>query len=93
MNPIDQAAIDNGISYIRYVDDMRILSSEVADCKKALMFIIQALRRRGLNLQTAKTEILAAERARTRIEGIEAVIVAVREKYKEFLTAIEEFIP
>ena len=55
MNPIDQAVVDEEIDYIRYVDDMRIFCADVPACKKALMFLIQALRRRGLNLQTAKT--------------------------------------
>jgi hypothetical protein len=92
MNPVDQLIVDRGIDFICYVDDMRVFASSVSDCKKALMFIAQALRRRGLNLQSAKTEILTAEQAGGKIEGITAVIVAVQAKYREFLEAIQEYV-
>ena len=81
-----------GISYIRYVDDMRIFAMEVPECKKALMFLTQALRRRGLNLQSAKTVILPAQTARTKIEGIAPIIGAVHKKYKDLLAEIVETI-
>jgi hypothetical protein len=90
MNPIDQAVIDMGIDYIRYVEDMRIFAMEVPDCKKALMFLTQALRRRGLNLQSAKTVILPAAVARIKIDGIAPIIGAVQKKYKDFLEALAE---
>ena len=83
MNPIDQAVRDTGIDYIRYVDDMRIFCPDVPACKKALMFLIQELRRRGSNLQTAKTEIVSAAEARPTFEGIAPVIAAVHQKYRE----------
>lgn len=92
LNPIDQAVADMGISYIRYVDDMRIFAMEVPECKKALMFLTQALRRRGLNLQSAKTVILPAQTARTKIEGIAPIIGAVHKKYKDLLAEIVETI-
>ena len=88
MNPIDQAVRDTGIDYIRYVDDMRIFCPDVPACKKALMFLIQELRRRGLNLQTAKTEIVSAAEAKDTFEGIAPVIAAVHQKYREFLENI-----
>jgi hypothetical protein len=90
MNPIDQTVVDMGINYIRYVDDMRIFAMEVPECKKALMFLSQALRRRGLNLQSAKTVILPAKVARTKIEGIAPILGAVQKKYKDLLAEMVE---
>jgi hypothetical protein len=90
MNPIDQAVVDVGIDYIRYVDDMRFFCADVPACKKALMFLIRELRRRGLNLQTAKTEIVSAHEERDRIESVTRVLASVHQKYKEFLEAMLE---
>ena len=92
MNAIDQAVIDVGIDYIRYVDDMRIFGMDVSECKKALMFLTQALRRRGLNLQSAKTAILPAKVARTKIEGIAPILGAIQKRYKDLLAEIVEAI-
>jgi hypothetical protein len=88
LNAVDQVIVDMGIDYIRYVDDMRIFCSEIPACKKALMFLTHALRRRGLNLQSAKTEILSAVNAKRIIEGITPVITEVQQRYREFLEEI-----
>jgi hypothetical protein len=88
LNPLDRAMIDEGIRYIRYVDDMRVFCSDFVDCKKALMFMTQVLRRRGLNLQTAKTEMVRRDDARTKIEGVAPVIEAVQERYRKELAEI-----
>jgi hypothetical protein len=90
MNPIDQTVTDMGINYIRYVDDMRIFAMGVPACKKALMFLTQALRRRGLNLQSAKTVILPSAIARTKIEGIAPIIGAVQKKYGSSGNRVDE---
>ncbi len=85
LNAIDRALADTDIDYIRYVDDMRIFCHEIPACKEALMFLTQALRRRGLNLQSAKTEILPAAEARRPIEGITPIISDVIKGYREFV--------
>ena len=59
LNPIDRAIVDEGFDYIRYVDDIRVFCSDFANSKQALLFLTQALRRRGLNLQTSKTEMMS----------------------------------
>jgi hypothetical protein len=76
LNPIDRAVVEEGIDYIRYVDDIRVFCSGFANCKQALLFLSQTLRRRGLILQTAKTEMMGRASARRRIEGIASVIEA-----------------
>jgi hypothetical protein len=85
LNPIDQGMVDAQINYIRYVDDMRLFCAEVPACKKALMFLTQSLRRRGLNLQSAKTEIVSAAQAKATIEGIAPIITEVQKQYRDFL--------
>src|SRR5262249_40954582 len=85
LNSVDQAFVDMEVDYIRYVDDIRMFCLEVPACKKALMFLSQALRRRGLNLQSAKTEIVSAAQARNIIEGVAPVIAEVQQRYREFL--------
>jgi hypothetical protein len=97
LNPIDRAMIDEGFDYIRYVDDIRLFCSGFANCKHALLFLTQALRRRGLNLQTAKTEMMGRASAKTRIEGIAPVIEAAQERYRkqieEVVGAIDPYAP
>jgi len=88
LNPVDTAMVDNGFDYVRYVDDMRVFCPSFVNCKSALMFLIQVLRRRGLNLQTAKTEMLRREDAQRQIEGIAPLLQAVQERYKKEISEI-----
>jgi hypothetical protein len=85
LNAVDRAFADVGIDYIRYVDDIRIFFREVPASKKALMSLSQILRRRGLNLQSAKTEIMSAADAKRTIEGIAPIIGDVVKQYREFV--------
>ncbi|MFI4948539.1 MAG: reverse transcriptase domain-containing protein [Alphaproteobacteria bacterium] len=88
LNPLDRAMIDERFDYIRYVDDMRVFCPSFTNCKSALMFLTQVLRRKGLNLQTAKTEMLRREDARRQIEGIAPLLEAVQERYKKQIAEI-----
>ena len=93
LNPVDRAFADIDIDYIRYVDDMRIFCREIPASKKALMFLTQALRRRGLNLQSAKTQIVSAAHARRTIEGIAPIISEVVQRYREFVEGMASINP
>jgi hypothetical protein len=88
LNPVDRALIDDGFDYIRYVDDIRIFCTGFANCKLALLSLTQAMRRRGLNLQTSKTEMMGRDVAKTRIAGIAPVIEAAQERYRKEIEAI-----
>jgi hypothetical protein len=88
LNPIDRAMIDHKLDFIRYVDDIRIFCNGVPAGKAALMFLTQSLRRRGLNLQSAKTEILSAPEAKAKIEGAAPFIRDVRERYRKLFDEI-----
>lgn len=86
MNSIDRRMIDGDWDYIRYVDDMRVFCPTIPASKIALLQLTQACRRRGLNLQAAKTSIASASAAKKEFEGIAVEIAAVQKKFKEFLT-------
>ncbi len=90
VNPVDQSLIDNEIDYIRCIDDIRMFCSSVPECKKALMFLTQTLRRRGLTLQAAKTAILTGQNARPRIEGITPIITGLLERCRNAITNMVE---
>jgi hypothetical protein len=85
MNAIDRRMIDLGLDYIRFVDDMRIFCVDVPTAKRALIELTAFSRRRGLNLQSAKTSILRADDAREEFEGIAVEITAVHKRYRERL--------
>jgi hypothetical protein len=88
LNSIDEALQHLGFTHFRYVDDFRILCRSEIDAKTALMELTRMLRRRGLCLQTSKTEILSTDKAREKIEGITRILIQVRER---FLGEIREF--
>lgn len=55
---IDEKMVKLGYDYYRYVDDIRVICSDTSEAKKALMDLIGCLREQGLNINSAKTEIL-----------------------------------
>jgi hypothetical protein len=58
------------------------------------MFLIQLLRRRGLTLQSSKTEILNATDAKHKIEGVIPVIQSAEKRYRErILELLKNFDP
>jgi hypothetical protein len=80
LNPIDQELKDLGYTHYRYVDDFRIFCNSHAEAKKALMDLAGLLRRRGLNLQSAKSKIYRADEAKPEIEGTATLIEGVNSK-------------
>src|SRR5205085_1731936 len=64
LDPIDRTLSAYGIDHIRYLDDIRIFANSYKAAKQQLQELSRLLRDRGLNLQTAKTEILSASKAK-----------------------------
>jgi len=77
LNGIDLAMKNKGFKMIRYVDDIRIFCKTKTEAKKALMYLSQLMRERGLNLQSAKTKIHRADEVRDIIEGVQKIIQTV----------------
>ena len=70
LTTVDRALREAGLQHVRYVDDYRIFCEGRPAAKRGLLELARALRRRGLSLQTAKTEILPLDRARNLVDGI-----------------------
>ena len=87
LNAVDQNLETMGREHQRYVDDIRIFCKDEVDAKRALVDLVELLRRRGLNIQSAKTEVLTASEATERLEH---VIQAVTEVGHNLRTRIRE---
>lgn len=61
LNVVDRKMTDLGYDYYRYVDDIRIICPNIDNARKALIVLIGELRCIGMNINSAKTEILTAE--------------------------------
>ena len=70
-----------GHDHLRYVDDIRIFCRDLVEAKKVLIELARLLRKRGLNLQAAKSEIYRADQAREEIEGVATVLKSVRDRF------------
>lgn len=80
LNTVDRNLQAMGYIHYRYVDDIRIFCRNLVEAKKALVDLNKLLRKRGLNLQSAKSKIYRAHEAKVKIEGVASVISAVRTK-------------
>ncbi len=80
LNTVDRNLQAMGYIHYRYVDDIRIFCRNLVEAKKALVDLSKLLRKRGLNLQSAKSKIYRAREAKVKIEGVASVISAVRTK-------------
>jgi retron-type reverse transcriptase len=83
LNSVDRnlRAMDYG--HFRYVDDYRIFCNDKVRAKRALLDLTGLLRKRGLSLQAAKSEILRSDEARTRIEGVLPTLSSLSKRFVE----------
>lgn len=76
--PADEQLRSDGLVFLRYVDDIRVFLSSHRDAQLAIKRVTELYHRFGLTMQSAKTEIIEAEEARSRIDGVNPVIDRVR---------------
>lgn len=81
LNRVDRALDSAGIVHVRYVDDIRIFCPSYAAARKQLLALQRLLRGRGLALQSSKTGILRADKARAHIDGIQPVLAPLAKKF------------
>lgn len=81
LDTVDHILRDVGYSHSRYVDDIRVFCNSLSDAKKAIAVLSELLRRRGLNLQSAKTRILTADEAHKEFEEVEALLNPIISEY------------
>lgn len=63
LNSVDQTMVSLKYDYYRYVDDIRIICSSPQAAKIALTELINQLRKIGMNINSAKTNILTSNSA------------------------------
>lgn len=85
LNSVDHNYKNKGHNHLRYSDDTRVFCRTKAEARKAIVAFSQLLRRRGLSLQTAKTEILLAAKAVETIEGVVPIIKTVAAQFTEMI--------
>src|SRR6266496_249480 len=89
LDNVDKGLVNAGFTHLRYVDDFRIFCKTSSEAKKALIELIRLLRKRGLNLQSAKTKILPANEALNEIEGIQPVITMVEKEAENEISSFK----
>jgi hypothetical protein len=77
LNDLDGGLAAEGITHLRYLDDVRIFARSEPAARKALQRINQLIRSRGLNLQSAKTEILLAADGRNKFAHVHRTLNGV----------------
>lgn len=83
LHDIDATLSNKDYVHSRYVDDIRIFCNSKAEAKRAIMDLSIALRKRGLNLQSSKTHVLEAEKAKSEIVGRATIIEILASRLKE----------
>ena len=90
LNNIDLALRDRGMTHLRYVDDYRLFCSSRVEAKRALVLLSELLRNRGLNVQSAKSQIVSAEQARLVIDGVQPMIQGFARRLSRRKTVIAQ---
>ncbi|WP_144434523.1 RNA-directed DNA polymerase, partial [Pseudomonas syringae] len=67
LNSVDQAMVNLGHDYYRYVDDIRIICASPRAAKKVLTELISQLRTVGMNINSGKTIILTSSNSEAEI--------------------------
>jgi len=73
LHPVDDIMIKSGFRYFRYMDDIRIVCKNKYEGRKALLLLIQELRKKGLNVNSKKTQILEQNKPSDRLKIFEAL--------------------
>jgi hypothetical protein len=81
LSRIDRALIERGFVHHRYVDDFILFCESESHAKRATMLLTGLLRKRGLNIQTAKTAILTANDGKTEIDQVTPLLQPLASKF------------
>jgi len=77
LNQVDQALHERGFTHYRYVDDYRIFTNTEREGLIAFAELIVLLRKRGLVIQSQKSELLPGAKARGIILGIQPILKSI----------------
>jgi hypothetical protein len=81
LEAFDRRLKSEGFRHVRYADDMRVFCRSEREARRALVFITELLRDRGLTLQSAKTRIRPADSLESEFEGAVPAIQALNRDY------------
>ena len=73
LNPVDDIMLKSGYKYFRYMDDIRIVCKNKFEARKALKLLVGELRKKGLNVNSKKTQILDLNNSEHRPKANEAL--------------------
>jgi len=88
LSSVDSALRNEGFVHLRYVDDFRVFLRSKRDARRSILSLSRLVRGKGLNLQSAKTEILQRDQARTEIDDVTATIENVQEQLVRDMLAL-----
>ena len=98
MNMIDQQLQNEGFEHIRYNDDFRIFCTDELEDQRAVKFLAEKLKLKGLILNSSKTKILSTADALEQIKGPSATIESMKKELKtieitedKYLTVSDSF--
>ncbi len=80
LHSVDVALRNKGVVHLRYVDDYRIFLNSKRSARQAILHLSRLMHCRGLNLQSAKTEILPRDDAVGEFDGIAPLIENVQQQ-------------
>jgi len=80
LDSVDRNLKAAGVDHVRYVDDTRMFCATKLQARQAIRRLTALLYPKGLNLQSAKTQILTRTRAKRRIDGATDAIRGLNRK-------------
>ncbi|MEZ4939553.1 MAG: RNA-directed DNA polymerase [Saprospiraceae bacterium] len=84
MNVIDQQLQIEGYDHVRYNDDFRIFCDSETEAQKAVKFLAEKLKIKGLILNSSKTKIMSSADALKGIAGPSAIIDSMEKRVKDY---------
>jgi retron-type reverse transcriptase len=87
LNPVDDAMLKSGYKFFRYMDDIRVVCKDKFEARKALKVLVNELRKKGLNVNSKKTQILDLNNEQQR-----SVVNEAMKKSDKKIDQIENFL-
>lgn len=73
LNPVDASMQNAGFKYFRYMDDIRVVCQDKFEARKALKKLANELRKKGLSINSKKTQILDLNNFEQKSEAYKAL--------------------
>ena len=87
LNRVDRSLRERGVNHLRFVDDIRLFCPDLPTAKRQFVELIVLLRKRGLAVQAAKSQIMVAAGAIHKIQGM---LPALQSILQDFVHTVAE---